>query len=124
MSQSHNDIVPLDIPDTAAHTRRIRELNDTFRRTLGGGKVFLSAGISALGIEFGVHALAKVRTFSEFTRDNDPYGEHDFGSFTLYGEKLFWKIDCYDLACHYGSEDPADPAKTCRVLTIMLAEEY
>ena len=51
------------------------------------------------------------------------HGELDFGSFTQQGRKLFWKIDTYDAACEFGSEDPADPTKTTRVLTIMLAEE-
>ena len=50
--------------------------------------------------------------------------EHDFGSFTLAGRKFFWKIDAYDIEMQFGSPDPADPAKTTRVLTIMLAEEY
>jgi hypothetical protein len=106
------------------HAARIRELNDTFRRTLCGGKVFFSAGASALGIAYTHLALTKVRLFNDFGANNDPYGEHDFGSLTLHGEKLFWKIDCYDLDYRYGSEDPADPTRTCRVLTIMLAEEY
>jgi hypothetical protein len=103
---------------------RIRELNDTFRRTLCGGNVFFSAGVSALGIAFTHLALTKIRAFSDFGVNNDPYGEHDFGCLNLHGTKLFWKIDYYDLDCRYGSEYPSDPAHTCRVLTIMLAEEY
>ena len=51
-------------------------------------------------------------------------GEHDFGSFTVGEEQLFWKIDYYDLSLEFGSNDPADPSQTKRVLTIMLAEEY
>ena len=68
--------------------------------------------------------IRRVATFSDFTEDNDPHGEHDFGSFTLSGRKFFWKIDYYDANMEFGSEDPADPSKTTRVLTIMLANEY
>src|SRR3954454_7957641 len=50
--------------------------------------------------------------------------EHDFGNFSLAGRKFFFKIDYFDVSMEFGSEDPADPAKTTRVLTIMLAEEY
>jgi Protein of unknown function (DUF3768) len=70
----------------------------------------------------GIYAV--VQSFKDFTEDNDPHGEHDFGSFEYAGERCFWKIDYYDKAMEYGSDDPADPAKTTRVLTIMLAEEY
>lgn len=40
------------------------------------------------------------------------------------GERIFWKSDYYDSACEYGSANPAVPAQTTRVLTIMLADEY
>ena len=84
----------------------------------------MTAGVNTKGPEFVSKALAKVIGFDDFNADNDPHGEHDFGSFELEGEKLFWKIDDYDLAGEFGSEDPTDPKKTLRVLTVMLAEEY
>ena len=68
--------------------------------------------------------ILAVQSFSSFTKENDPHGEHDFGSFEVTGHKIFWKIDYYDAAMQFGSEDPTDPVKTTRVLTIMLAEEY
>jgi hypothetical protein len=108
----------------AARTSRIRDFNDAFRTTLEGGRCLFTAGVSDLGVPFSTAALVAVRAFKDFTADNDPYCEHDFGSFEIGEQKLFWKIDYYDLSLEFGSNDPADPAQTKRVLTIMLAEEY
>jgi hypothetical protein len=52
------------------------------------------------------------------------YEEHDFGSFEVEGETIFFKIDYYDRTLTHHSPDPADPAVTERVITIMLADEY
>jgi hypothetical protein len=68
--------------------------------------------------------VTAVREFSDFTENNDPFGEHDFGIFELDGVTLFWKIDLYDRSLAWASPDPADPAVTRRVLTILLAKEY
>ena len=103
---------------------RIRELNDAFRRSFSGGKVMMTAGVDALPEMVKAAVLQKVAAFEEFTEDNDPHCEHDFGSFELLGRKFFWKIDAYDRELKYGSEDPSDPENTIRVLTIMLSDEY
>jgi hypothetical protein len=57
-----------------------------------------------------------VQEFDQFTGDNDPYAEHDFGKVTLNGEDYFFKIDYYDppLASH--SIDPSSPNATRRIL--------
>ena len=44
--------------------------------------------------------------------------------FELAGHTFFWKIDYYDKDTQRGSEDPADPEQTTRVMTIMFAEDY
>ncbi len=103
---------------------KIGELNDAFRMTMTGGRVMLTAGVDALPSDVKAMVIRRVATFSEFTPENDPHGEHDFGSFSLAGRKFFFKLDYFDATMTYGSEDPADPAKTTRMLTIMLAEEY
>ena len=106
------------------NAEKIRELNDRFRSTMTGGRVMLTAGVDALPSDVKAMVIRRVATFSEFTPANDPHQEHDFGSFTLAGRKFFFKIDAYDANMEFGSEDPADPSKTTRVLTIMLASEY
>ena len=103
---------------------KIALLNDAFRRTFSGGKLTMTAGVYALPDLVKGAALQKAATFDDLTRTTIPYGEHDFGSFELCGRKFFWKIEYYDHAIEYGSEDPSDPAKTTRVMTVMLASEY
>lgn len=99
-------------------------LNDNFRTTFIGGRVHLTLGVSELPIDVKARALLRVQSFNDFTEGNDPYKEHDFGSFELASQKFFWKIDYYDQDCEFGSEDPTNPEITTRVLTLMLAEEY
>ncbi|MDM7927551.1 DUF3768 domain-containing protein [Blastomonas fulva] len=124
----------------AALTRaeRIARLNDRARRAMGIACVVVATeGVRALPEADQSRLRELVETFDVFTPDNDPYGERDFGAIyqgldgvwsTLRPADValtaFWKIDTYDRELRFGSEDPADPAMTRRVLTIMLASEY
>ena len=103
---------------------RIRALNDAFRTSFSGGRVLLSASVAELPACVKAEALHQVASFRDFTPDNDPHGEHDFGNFELVGRRFFWKVDYYDAECCSGSEDPSDDTQTTRVLTLMLAEDY
>ena len=103
---------------------RIRVLNDELRQHLLGGGAVMTPGIAALGAEAVARLVQTIAVFDDFCTANDPHGEHDFGSFELAGEKYFFKLDYYNLDLSGGSEDPADPEKTARVLTIMRADEY
>ncbi len=105
-------------------TAKIRELNDQFRMTGRGGRIMLTQGIQALGQQTVREIMAKVRAFDKFTKDNDPYGEHDFGKIVHGHDTVFFKLDYYDRAMEFGSPDASDAAVTTRVMTVMLAEEY
>lgn len=117
---------------------RIARLNDLAHRAMGIACVVVATeGIRALSEDDQSRLRELIETFDAFTPDNDPYGERDFGA--IYqgldgvwsvsrpvdvAMTVFWKIDAYDRELRFGSDDPADPAMTRRVLTIMLASEY
>jgi Protein of unknown function (DUF3768) len=103
---------------------RIRELNDQFRTTFDGGRIVFTAGIDALAEDVKEEVVQKVANYDDFTADNDPHGEHDFGLFKIAEHTFYWKLDYYDADGIYGSEDPSDPQQTTRVLTVMLNHEY
>jgi hypothetical protein len=108
----------------ASNIERIRQLNDDFRQSFIGGRVLVTPGIRSLAIDTNAAVLERVRTFADFNPENDPDGAHDFGSFEVEGETYFFKIDYYAPDMQSGSDDPADPTKTTRVLTVMRADEY
>ncbi len=56
-----------------------------------------------------------------FTSDSP---ERDFAVIEFLGHKVWLKIDYYDAAMEFGSEDPADASQTTRVITILLPEDY
>jgi len=106
------------------HQEKIQKLNDAFRETLQGGRIVFTAGIANLEAAAREKALFKMQTFCDFEEGDDPYKEHDFGAFVIDNTKYFFKIDYYARNLQHGSENPADPTKTTRVLTLMLASEY
>ena len=102
----------------------IATLNDNFKKNFIGGEVLLSAGIAAMSSEDKANIVSMVQNFNDFNDDNDVYGEHDFLSIDYKGNKIFAKIDYYDLNYEFMSENPANPDITNRVLTILLSCEY
>ncbi len=103
---------------------RIRALNDELRHNLPGGHAVMTTGIAALGPEAVARIVKTIAVYDDFCHDNDPYGEHDFGSFEADGQLIYFKIDYYNKALTHHSPDASDPSVTERVITIMLAEEY
>jgi hypothetical protein len=115
---------------------RIAELNDQLRARAGfpvlnatdapKGLIVTTCGVLGLSQAERLIVFRAVRRFADFSEDNDPHGEHDFGAIDVADVgRVFWKIDYYaDATCRFGSEDPSDPEQCFRVLTVMLAEEY
>ena len=102
----------------------IAALNDRFRHTFWGGQVMTTCGVNELSDDKRAALFNSVRDFDNFVQDNDPHGEHDFGKVMIDDQSFFWKIDYYAPDMEHGSENPADPTQTVRVLTIMLASDY
>ena len=98
-----------------------KETNDALRTSIPNvslpNLLVITRGIAALGPRAVVEILQQVKEFSDFNEDNDPWQEHDFGSFFYESDeprkKIFWKIDDYAGQEGYNL-----------VLTVMFAEEY
>lgn len=107
------------------HEPSISDLNDALRSQGEWGQIYITQGVKGLREEVKAQVIQRVRIFDDFTEDNDPNEEHDFWSVEVNGEKFFWKIDYYSKDNpSSGSEDPANPDVTKRVMTIMRASEY
>jgi len=117
-----------------AYRATVASLNDDMRAKITSPApniAIMTAGIlaevdsnPALAFAKQIELMAIIANFADFTEDNNPHGERDFGAFDWQGIRCFWKIDCYDKAADGGSPNPADPAVTCRILTILRADEY
>jgi|TARA_R100000455_G_C6263138_1_gene118409 hypothetical protein len=113
---------------------KIALLNDELRKKLITGELFKADSKDKAYITRGASVFANgmnrmqflnnVALYRNFTEDNNPHGERDFGNFMYQKEKIFWKIDYKDNAMMYHSPDASDPSQTIRVLTIMKASEW
>ena len=65
-----------------AKSAKIRTLNDRFK-SLTGGRVMMTAAVIALPDDVRARVIEFTRTFDDFTPDNDPHKEHDFGSYEI-----------------------------------------
>ena len=115
--------------DCDARTRdAIRALNDELRhglpRAKPGCRLVATRGVEPLTVAKVAALVMAFREYGDFTPDNNPHGEHDFGAVEYDDVQYFWKIDAYDRSLEFASPDSADPAVTTRVLTIMRADEY
>jgi hypothetical protein len=120
-----SDAIPVWKIDKEFRLKRIVRLNDAARQGHGAhSSVVVTAGLKGKGEDYLIRVSKAVAGFDQFSEENDPHGEHDFGAIMLDGKKLFWKIDYFDLALSAHSLDKANEDITHRVLTIMLASEY
>lgn len=119
--------------EQAALAAKIAEQNDRFRQTWGAdftvlGQVVMTRGVADLSPAAKANIMQRVQDFDTFSEGNDPYGDHGFGAFEIEiggnNYHIFWKVDLYDTDYSMGSDDPANPQVTRRVLTIMHASEY
>ena len=120
--------------DDVQYIRKIADLNDQLRKDVFTdnmlkkqnlkNKLVLTPGIAGLNLKDKEKVFASVKYYGNFTKDNNPWGEKDFGAFNFKKERYNWKIDYYDNTMSFHSPDKTDPDKTVRVLTIMKASEY
>lgn len=110
-------------------TERIAALNDEARqgRDRTARIVFTTNLLDALGdgSRLGdLRAQARVMKAMRECAFPEDCPERDMAWFEVDRVKAMMKIDYYDRAFEWGSEDPTDTSVTRRVITLMLPEDY
>ena len=129
------------MPNDTSHTEYVpddafvAEQNDRFRRQVcslapglgpardGGlpGQVVFTRAVAARGPLFPLLCLLAVAGHDAF----DPDRLRDFGRVKVQGERVWFKIDTYaDETMEWGAERPDDPARTYRLMTVMLPSDW
>ena len=70
-------------------TEHIRALNDALRQNFHEGTAVMTTGVAALGAEAVARIVKTIAVYDDFCHANDPYEEHDFGSFEVDGHTIF-----------------------------------
>ena len=129
-NQTTHQEMDLSSPQAAS---LIAAQNDAFRKTamdlrsapdIPLGRIVMTSGISQQSPEFKLELMRKVTAFETFDEDCDPYNWHEMGVIEMGNEKIWFKIDLYDVAYQHGAADPTDPQQTRRVLTLLFPSEY
>lgn len=124
---SPSDKTPLQI-ERELKIKAIAEQNDYFRQqppeSEGFGRWLCSGSVNAQGLEFVLECFRAVKAYDVFTKENDPFGSHEMGFMEVQGQKVWWKIDLYNLAYDGGATMPTSLADTRRVLTVFFPSDH
>jgi hypothetical protein len=98
---------------------KIISLNDELRTSFRGGRVQITPGVYDLAPRVRGRALSVLARYNKFEADS----EHDWGVFIFVEFAFEWRIEYRGKDETSRSNDPADPDKTFRVLTLCAAED-
>src|ERR1700676_373357 len=98
---------------------KVVALNDQLRTTFKGGRVQMTRSVYDLDDRMRGRALSVLARYNKF----DSASEHDCGVFIFAGFAFEWRIEYRGKDGVGHSPDPADPARTMRVLTLNVPED-
>jgi hypothetical protein len=101
----------------------IQTIDDHLRKNPTADVAIMTPGIAALGREATDRIIKTITTFDDFCCANDPYEDHDAGSFEAEGRTISFKIDHFERPPVSPSLEPTQQTDRVRIITVMLAEE-
>lgn len=105
---------------------QVAKQNDLMRNTMiqcKSFKVVMTQGVAESDQREAIITAVRQYEFTKNDLGNNPYGENDFASFVVAGQKYYFKFDYYAPSMDYGA-DVYNDDEVVRVLTIMRSDEY